>query len=145
MVLTITKYDANGVSKGSIVFDKVTDFRHNVQRFAEAVPLPVDETTDAEAGALVYDSGGVKIEYSIAFVEHFSSETEMKSRYAIIDLFFSTIPIMGYVKIDFPEIGWSGRTGVLKGFELEFRGGEVNVIRGRISILGGKAVNELSV
>lgn len=142
MAVRITRSDTGS----TIVFNQVTSFRHSVNRFAEAMPLPGgEEDGDPESGALIYDIGGVRIEYSFSFVENFSSDADLYNRYREIDNFFSTIQMMSGLTLEVDENGWTvasgtARQAVLKGFEIERRGGESFIIHGRVSLLGGTLV-----
>jgi len=135
MGLTLTR-DDNG---NAISFNVITMFRHQVRRFVEAVPMAgMEDETNPDSGSMVFDMGGVTIEYMIEFEETFSDANSMQTRYREIEGFFASLTILTGLKIDYPEIGISGRKGVAKVVEIEMRGGEVNVLRGRVELLGGE-------
>jgi len=128
----------------TLTIGNVTSFRHFVSRFAEAYPLPGAEVQgDPESPAVVYDIGGVRIEYSMSFVLTYSTDTDLYNDYADIDAFLSTIPMLESLLLEIDENNWTGnnaRNVVLKSFDLERVGGEKNIIRGRIQFLGGKPI-----
>lgn len=132
---------ADGIT---LTINNVTRFRHAVSRFVEAVPLPGgEEEGDPESGAIVFDTGGVRIEYSLEFILTYSNEEDLYDDYADIDAFFSTISVLETLRLEVDENNWVGddaRTVVLKSFDLERVGGEKNVIRGRVVLLGGRAL-----
>lgn len=127
-----------------LTINNVMRFRHVVNRFADAVPIPGGLGEDsAENQAIVYDIGGVKIEFSLEFVLNYSSDNDLYNDYSDIDKFLSTIDTMEFLVLEVDEYGWTGlnsRNVVLKGFELERVGGERNIVRGRIQLLSGKPV-----
>jgi len=128
----------------TLTISNVIRFRHFVSRFADAVPLPGgEEQGDPESPALVYDVGGVRIEYSLEFILTYDSDADLYNDYADIDSFLSTISMLESLKLEVDENNWTGdnaRNVVLKSFDLERVGGERNVIRGRIQLLGGKPI-----
>lgn len=130
----------------TLTINKIMRFRHFVNRFADAVPLPGGfAENDSESQALIYDIGGVRIEYSFEFILSYDNETDFNNDYADIDKFLSTIQMMEFMTLELDENGWTVANGtarnvVLKSFDLERQGGEAYIIRGRIQLLGGKPV-----
>lgn len=124
--------------------EKVTRFGHSLSRFVESMPLPGgEEEGNPEAAAIVFDLGGVQIQYNFSFVLVYDDENDLYNDYRDIDVFFSTIPILSHLILEVDENGWTGenaRSVVLKSFRLERSGGEGFILRGMIELLGGTAL-----
>lgn len=121
-------------------------FAHKISRQSQVLPLAGNEQeNNPESAAMIFDTGGVVITYSITIKEKYSDYTTFINRYKEIDNFFSNVPIMTGITFEFDENGWTiadstERHTVLKDVEILRNGGELYIIQVNIMLLGGQVV-----
>ncbi len=129
----------------TLTIEYPTSFRHMLSRpFAEQIPLPGVELPDQpDASAMTFDVGGIRLEYYIEFVKRYDNETDLYNDYSDIYAFFGALGTLERVWLEVDELGWTGdnkKSVVVRQVDLEYRGGEALIIRGRITLLGGQSL-----
>ena len=142
MSVSITKTKSDSTQQ-TVTFQFPQDFELTLTRLAQSVPLGGNETEgDVESGAMVFDTGGTQITYTMTFIERFTSDTDYRNRILELFDFFATVQIMSSLILEITEFGWTTGNSkekhcVVKNFKLRAKKGEKNIIYFTVVLLGG--------